>query len=496
MKRSREDAPCCTICQEILYNPVTLPCCGNSFDMHCIRKVKCCPLCRSPISVTPSVNLALRSVMQQMYQEELLEREKEIQNDLFLGAVVDYITGQEGSMRAIEELSELTGDEEEVFIRAFTAVSTRLNLTEVLNRSLSSGFTKAANVVLDMGAKATPYALIKAAEDGHLRLVQRMVQFLGCDVADSGGWTPLHLAVEKNHLEVVKQLIWSGADVNVISNDGWTPLHVAVDEGHLNMVRYLLEQGVDVTYPNVSGRTPIHSAAELGYIEIVRALCAAGSDINIQDVYGVNPLMLALIGKHESVIELLISKKVDLNQRDNDRVTAIHLAACSNLVHLIPAGSVHDVNCETSAGRTPLYMAVCRGHTRAVRCLIEAGAIDQGRYSSIHRAAALGHLDILRVLIDKGGNVESYKTDWTPMRCAAANGHVDAMGVLIEAGASLQDSSKVIRTAVEKGQTECVKFILERGKQLDCRMNRFLVNTAARYGHTNVVKVLSEVCIN
>lgn len=49
-----------------------------------------------------------------------------------------------------------------------------------------------------------------------------------CDVQDSCGRTPLHLASERGHLCNVETLVESGADVNIIDSSQNSPLHYAV----------------------------------------------------------------------------------------------------------------------------------------------------------------------------------------------------------------------------------------------------------------------------
>lgn len=41
---------------------------------------------------------------------------------------------------------------------------------------------------------------------------------------DDFGTTPLHIAVEKGNIPIIKQLIQKGAEVNAKDNDGRTPL--------------------------------------------------------------------------------------------------------------------------------------------------------------------------------------------------------------------------------------------------------------------------------
>ena len=43
------------------------------------------------------------------------------------------------------------------------------------------------------------------------------------------GISSLHLAVESQNFEIVKRLVFAGADVNACDNTGVTPLHLAVN---------------------------------------------------------------------------------------------------------------------------------------------------------------------------------------------------------------------------------------------------------------------------
>ena len=51
------------------------------------------------------------------------------------------------------------------------------------------------------------------------------------------GATPLYIAAEKGHLEVVRFLVESGAKKNQgTTDDGATPLFIATQNGHLEVV--------------------------------------------------------------------------------------------------------------------------------------------------------------------------------------------------------------------------------------------------------------------
>lgn len=89
--------------------------------------------------------------------------------------------------------------------------------------------------------------------------------------------TALHSAVTRGHLDIAKQLVSYGADVNVVDQNGLTPLHHAARENYPDIVAYLLKnKAFPRVHGTVFGRTPLHLAAIEGNQEIVTQLLATG----------------------------------------------------------------------------------------------------------------------------------------------------------------------------------------------------------------------------
>jgi cytohesin len=133
-------------------------------------------------------------------------------------------------------------------------------------------------------------------------------------------------AVFFGNLEVVKQHLAAGTDVNVKDEDKNTPLHIAAFVGNKEIVELLIAKGADVNAKEEGeGMTPLLAAIGEDRKIIVELLIVSGADINAQSEMG-TPLHLAAGFGHNEIAELLIDKGANINTMDVDGKTAIDLA--------------------------------------------------------------------------------------------------------------------------------------------------------------------------
>lgn len=218
-------------------------------------------------------------------------------------------------------------------------------------------------------APARADRLVRAARSNDLKAVRRAARNEPIDGRGDGGWTALHFAAQRGHLEVARWLVRQGASVDLRTQDfGRTALMLAARYGDGPMVHLLLEAGADVAARDRLGDTALHLAVSdpsRPAQRAVRHLVAAGSNVERTGQQAHTPLVRAVVQGHDEGLDALLDAGADPNR---------------------PAG-----------GRSPLEHAAARGRTEAVQMLLRRG----GRWeaAAVDAARQAGHAKLARELV-------------------------------------------------------------------------------------------------
>ena len=104
-------------------------------------------------------------------------------------------------------------------------------------------------------------------------------------------------AAKTGNLPVLKLLISAGGDPlekNPGQFDLKTPLHLAADNGHAEIVEYLLKKGVPANIKDSKGITPLHLASKNGFIEIIQTLRKNKASPHQKSRFGILPATWAI----------------------------------------------------------------------------------------------------------------------------------------------------------------------------------------------------------
>jgi ankyrin repeat protein len=181
------------------------------------------------------------------------------------------------------------------------------------------------------------------------------------------------------------ELLRDGAAVNARDeHDLATPLMLAVDAGNVDLCRQLLAAGADVNAIALRGDSALtralrHPGRPAPYDDIMQLLLANGADANRHGDLEVPPLSVAALYGRTRATRMLLDAGADVNLRGGLwRAAPLQYAVASadapaELVELLLRSGA-DVNAFDSEGRTALTDVAAWGRTDLVKMLLDAGA--------------------------------------------------------------------------------------------------------------------------
>ena len=327
-------------------------------------------------------------------------------------------------------------------------------------------------------------------------------------------------SVRSGNLASTLDQIRSGADVNAVTSEGLTLLMIASGLGQPNMVELLLTAGAQVlALESRMGASAIHKAALSGNSDVVHLLLDHGAFIDQQSpILGHTALMDAVVYKHGDVVSALLKRGARTSIHNHWNETALDLAKRDGLqaiATLIEAKNVADTGAESFA----LVAAIKAGSLQDVHELVASGAPVNARlpfsgstddnYTPLAIAAREGHVEIVRLLLDRGANPRRAIGLFagTALHEACYFGHADVVRVMTEprdhagtAGSELDAQGALngmtpLHDAVWHGHLEAARVLVEAGARLDLKTHAGLTprELAFSYGYIQLAEFLASV---
>ncbi|XP_026133026.1 tankyrase-2 isoform X2 [Carassius auratus] len=236
--------------------------------------------------------------------------------------------------------------------------------------------------------------------------------------------------------QICEMLLRKGANVNEKNKDFLTPLHLAAEKSHNDIIEVLVKHEAKVDAVDHLGQTALHRAAHLGHLQTCRLLLSAGCDPLITSLQGFSPSQLA----NESIQEILQEGACTGNS-DTDR-QLLEASKSGDLEVVKKLCTLQNVNCRDAEGRqsTPLHFAAGYNRVAVVEYLLQHGADvhakDKGGLVPLHNACSYGHYEVAELLVLHGALVNVADLwKFTPLHEAAAKGKYEICKLLLQHGA-------------------------------------------------------------
>lgn len=366
----------------------------------------------------------------------------------------------------------------------------------------------------------------------------------------------LDYAAARGHDDIARMLIESarGDGVNIYYDDELPPkgesdsiaLHLAVRAGRSSTVNLLLEKGAVL-------KGAAYCAAESGQEDMLRLLFGKGADLDEQydrhDMNEVTPLSIACANNHHETVRFLLDiAKADVNflslagilrNKHVDMLSFIlargasssgtfgsggeggvlpiqHAVLSSNAacLHVLLANGADpdvyyddDEGATSDAGMSLFHLAARRGDPDIMRTLlVDAASLVSRRLNArvdketpLHFACATRSLDVVRLLVDAGANLDARGThSATPLHVACQSGSIDIVRLLVDAGANLdarEDHSVTpLHAACQSGSIDVVRLLVDKGADVsaaDCAGDE-PITIASEAGYSDIVEFLVD----
>ncbi|XP_029952197.1 protein phosphatase 1 regulatory subunit 12A isoform X2 [Salarias fasciatus] len=242
--------------------------------------------------------------------------------------------------------------------------------------------------------------------------------------------------------EEVAALLRQGADINHANIDGLTALHQACIDENAEMVQFLVESGSDVNRGDNEGWTPLHAAASCGFIQIAKYLIEHGAQVGAVNSEGELPLDVATEDAMERLLKAEIKKQaidVDKARKEEERIML------QDAMAVLDGGGVLTPHPNTKA--TALHVAAAKGYIEVLKVLLQCGVDVNSRdidgWTPLHAAAHWGQEEVCTLLADNMCNMGAVNNvGQTPLDVADEN--------LADTLEELQKKQNALRSEIEK----------------------------------------------
>ncbi len=200
---------------------------------------------------------------------------------------------------------------------------------------------------------------------------------------------------------------------------------------------------VPPTASEIAAYDGLHAAAHENDTDAIQKALAIRADLESRDKFGRTPVLVAAHASAYGAVRALVAGGADIRAMDVQRYDAVTIAAVKNDVEMVALALRlgGDPKAITSPyDGTALIAAAHLGHVDVVRTLIDAGApldhINNIGWTALIEAVVLGdggraHSEIVRLLVEAGASKSiADRAGVTPLEHAKAREYAEIVAIL------------------------------------------------------------------
>lgn len=300
----------------------------------------------------------------------------------------------------------------------------------------------------------------------------------------------MFMACMTGDLETVKKLVAKDPSLIRSHYEYRTPLSFAVRENQLAVAEFLIDHGA----LNVGLGEPLEMARDREYVEMEQLLARKLAELNGASTKGDAVAAAIRAYDPQTVRELIDASPELVHAGDNSSNQPIHWATMTRQLDvidmLVDRGA--DLDARRADGARPIYLTNgdygYRGwrdvpsHVKTTPHEVYTHLVARGANVDIWMAAAKGDIDRVRELLDRDPSLVNRSNEYnsyyigcgSPLRNAASAGHMDIVRLLLDRGADpnlpaegIAPNGWAMYSAVFHGHYEIAKLLLERGANPD-----------------------------
>ena len=254
----------------------------------------------------------------------------------------------------------------------------------------------------------------------------------------------------------------------------------------------------------------IKRALEGYFVMVALFLLSAGGCVKYNAMFSNNKIItnemenIIMSGNVQEVKKRLADNSVNLNDVNSEGASMMHIAAQVGQASMVSFFVEKDKSLlekRTLSGWRPLHMAADRGHLEVVKVLLNKGAdvnaFDSSGRTPLYKASQKGHEQVVSFLLKEKASVDVICNGWHPLHVAAYGGHLEVVKVLLSKGADVNafDSSgqTPLYKAAQNGHEKVVFFLLKKKASVDDTLNGWRpLHVAADRGHLEIVRAFLD----